>query len=649
MKDQKKGRSRKRDHLKKKEGTTIPKEYPWKVLSALIKDAEKISLLPADRVIINTLRGIVRRRSVDEYISFCEHHSLTTVNRDETLLDLYCDDEATVINSIRIRRIFTIFQKYAFENSPFDQEATALKSFFASEEGCRRTNADSTLSRFNDSKAKSTAIEDLLLFPVFREAASFIKRVIGTGDDISAIFAESCHGPGATSLRAGNDSLPLRKYSYPIDVTSGASDFFLYYLYQEDRWLRSLVQHFNYEAEKDSTQLATSQSWHDVFIKKILKPTEVSRIMFVPKDARKHRTICAEPTANVFLQLGIDRYIRRRLCYYGIDLSTQEKNQNLAQRGAQSNLLTTLDLSAASDSIALKILELFPPQWANILKSLRTPAGIIKDKKIVFEKLSSMGNGFTFVIETLIFSALLYGVIKCKGDEWDHVIDRVAVYGDDIICPTKYTSDLIYVLKRCGFSVNYGKSFTNGPVRESCGKDFYKYHEISRPTIKSQPRVDWELTRDYNRIYRLSKNYDIDLSDTLHLLLSWHKTKNFGPICEDEVGWLFSELPSSFPTSYHKDAIDWQTPVFRLKKFVVTRPTGKKYSSDKFYFPLMFLRKSRGSCWDESPDFNIRTPLNLRAEALTFSKLECKVKVTMVSMPFYIWHEKAADRVYVWA
>lgn len=189
------------------------------------------------------------------------------------------------------------------------------------------------------------------------------------------------------------------------------------------------------------------------------------RLQFVPKDATKFRSIVVEPSVNTYLQLGLGSYVRRRLKYAGCDLSNQETNRDLCRFGSLTGLVGTIDLSSASDTIAREVVrELLPADWYSLFDSMRTRSVTYDGKTIAQHKFSSMGNGFTFELESLIFFAI--AKVVCENSEF------VSVYGDDIICPTRYYNDLTRALTLFGFTVNLEKSFSEGPFRESCGKDF---------------------------------------------------------------------------------------------------------------------------------------------------------------------------------
>jgi hypothetical protein len=194
-------------------------------------------------------------------------------------------------------------------------------------------------------------------------------------------------------------------------------------------------------------------------------------VEFVPKNWKTHRTIACEPEGNVPLQLAFDDYAKEILRKWGINLSDQSLNQDLAREGSISGEYATIDLKSASDSVAKSLISwVIPSDWAGYLFRLRCPYYRLPDgSRDVYEKFSSMGNGSTFPLETLIF------VSACRaiGSK------AYAVYGDDIILETELVPDLLRLLSFLGFDVNKEKSFTAGPFRESCGGDYFNGIDIT--------------------------------------------------------------------------------------------------------------------------------------------------------------------------
>jgi hypothetical protein len=137
---------------------------------------------------------------------------------------------------------------------------------------------------------------------------------------------------------------------------------------------------------------------------------------------------------NIYVQKGIGGVIRNRLRSIGINLDDQTKNQRLAKIGSFSGRLATIDLSMASDCISRLIVEkLIRSDWLLALGQCRSPIGVLPSgRKIFYQKYSSMGNGYTFELETLIFLSLAYAWARLHGED----VDRISVYGDDIIVPS---------------------------------------------------------------------------------------------------------------------------------------------------------------------------------------------------------------------
>lgn len=222
----------------------------------------------------------------------------------------------------------------------------------------------------------------------------------------------------------------------------------------------------------------------------------------VPKNSKTDREIEPQPTMNVALQRAVGLYMRSRLKNAGIDLRDQSINQRLARHGSLTGSLATLDLKMASSLISDRVVfELLPSEWYTLLDDLRTKGASIPDDLgggyRVWERFSSMGNGFTFELESLIFFALakaaieVHTTLKCKPG-----ID-ISVYGDDLIVPSASVEAVISVLEGAGFIINTDKSFWSGPFRESCGKHYHNGLDISpfyiRKPINTLHRVVWLL------------------------------------------------------------------------------------------------------------------------------------------------------------
>ena len=208
---------------------------------------------------------------------------------------------------------------------------------------------------------------------------------------------------------------------------------------------------------------------------------DTAKLIFVEKNAKTHRPICVEPVLNGFWQLGVGDYLKDRLrIHANQDLRNQERNQLLAREGSVLGNVATIDLSSASDTLAFSVVfDLLPESWVDLLSSLRTGVMEYAGREYELEKFSSMGNGYTFELETLIFWSLAWACTETLGED----TSKVSVYGDDIIVPSRVVDLLYPTLMWCGFNVNSEKSFHQGGFRESCGADWLHGEDV-RPIFK---------------------------------------------------------------------------------------------------------------------------------------------------------------------
>jgi hypothetical protein len=231
-------------------------------------------------------------------------------------------------------------------------------------------------------------------------------------------------------------------------------------------------------------------------------------ISFVPKTAKTLRSIAIEPTVNAFLQKGIDLEMRKHLkVRANIDLANDfEKNRLLAQRGSIDGEYFTMDLSSASDTIARELVRvLLPPDWFEFLNSIRSHSYELQGKVFPYHKFVSMGNGFCFPLETLIFASALKA---CKS-ELGLRHTSSSVYGDDIVADSRLYDLLRKLLAFCGFIVNDEKTYARGPFRESCGADWHSGQDV-RPVYLKAPIARYtELIGFHNVCLRSPEIYEL--------------------------------------------------------------------------------------------------------------------------------------------
>jgi len=264
-----------------------------------------------------------------------------------------------------------------------------------------------------------------------------------------------------------------------------------------------------------------------------------NRVTTVPKNYKTDRTIACEPDGNMPFQLAFDTYVKTRLRTRGIDLSCQQRNNDLAKEASIDNSLATVDLSMASDTLAINaVVALLPHEWSKYLTMLRSPEGRGFGKTYVYAKFASMGNGSTFPLETLIFSALIYAV---KGDLKD-----CSVYGDDIILPKGLYPTLTTLLKFFGFSVNHEKSFVEGPFRESCGGDWYRGANVTPFYLRSKTKGKPEVCLVVNQLAAIAQP-EGRLWNLLKTTVS-EEDLPIIPFSESETAGVWIDIPTAYAT-----------------------------------------------------------------------------------------------------
>jgi hypothetical protein len=290
------------------------------------------------------------------------------------------------------------------------------------------------------------------------------------------ILSEGTTGPGS-SVGASGTSFYAKLGSSRLTATSAE----LYDMYS------AYVSMFPLWSEAESLR---KDSLGDVSV------VDGSNVAFAPKNADTARLICTEPSINMFCQLGLKNLLERRMASrWNVDLENQpEINRLLAQVGSRDGNFATIDLSSASDLISVNLCKALLPRWFfELLMVLRSPRVQCRSYGLSRElgMISTMGNGFTFPLMTVILSCTVRAVYKVLGipikdnprteklGEGIRMKVRTvpgnwAVFGDDIIVCSDAHDLLVDTLHKLGLQVNLSKSFNQGPFRESCGHDYYR-------------------------------------------------------------------------------------------------------------------------------------------------------------------------------
>jgi len=409
----------------------------------------------------------------------------------------------------------------------------------------------------------------------FFKAQRKIAAVLGSLH-LETVLADCKWGPGSTFDIKRVDAHPDKKMTQAISVTASALPFVRGVLESDPHWAYCFLGSM---PEGPYTLLPVNY-----------KVVRGSRFLTVAKNAKTDRCIAAEPTGNGFLQQGVHSYMRRRLKRFGIDLDDQSINQRRAADAYRLGL-STLDLSAASDSIARELVyHLLPLDWAFFLDAIRSPETRVRGEWIRTEKFASMGNAFCFELESLIFWALASSVDELFGG-----VDRVTVYGDDIIVAREAFDATVEVLQAAGFTVNEKKSFKDGYFFESCGKHFHRGREVTPVYQKEILDHPSELIRAHNRLVRLASSRRLGWlpSAVTKVFTVRYPLRPFPRIpfgCVEDGGFLrpVSEFTLDRNHGFRCHVLDYRPRLiearedalyaYKLRRFVQRNPDNKGYA-----------------------------------------------------------------------
>lgn len=432
---------------------------------------------------------ILKALNVDEATVVSDH---ILNNRWDELVKIKFDPLLHSHKSVDVFRRVCLAQEFLrkaeFLETSIDKAGVARDGFLSCERQCFEANRH--LEKFLDYPVLETEVEKVF-YEILIRAKAWVRSTLGpVPDSLRGRF-----GPGAvfeSEVWRHRDSMThYDKLRNTPCVSHNVS--------------QQLVDHLVWET-------AYSAAWADACPTRLFPSTRGNRFTTVPKDATKHRGIAIEPGINVLGQLALGDVLKTRLLRRGIDLRGTEdrvhpvlsrlglqfgrpwKGQTLhremARVSSSSGSHATIDLSNASDTICRVLVKLLLPEsWYSLLSELRSPytrfspTGKKRDARwYLLEKFSSMGNGYTFELETLIFSSLAHAVGGEVG------LDTF-VYGDDIIVPEPCAADLLAVLRYVGLTPNEKKTFHGSDVyfRESCGGDYFLGHDVRPFYIKELP------------------------------------------------------------------------------------------------------------------------------------------------------------------
>jgi hypothetical protein len=232
-------------------------------------------------------------------------------------------------------------------------------------------------------------------------------------------------------------------------------------------------------------------SWNDNRLHELvcLRPGQEPpvKVITVPKTLKTPRIIAVEPVHMQYVQQALLEklvpLLESRIMCDSIGFTNQGISQELARKGSRDGSLATLDLSEASDRVAMVVVEAMLAPWPTLLELVRacrsTTANVPGFGVIPLTKFASMGSALCFPIESMVFLSILFmatfksSITPTPWKARSAFLRSVRVYGDDIVLPIDCTQSAVCELEAFGLRVNQHKSFSTGKFRESCGGDYF--------------------------------------------------------------------------------------------------------------------------------------------------------------------------------
>lgn len=436
-----------------------------------------------------------------------------------------------------------------------DRKALARETFWESEKQCYETNAFLDLLRFPS--IRESAAEERFR-RILRKARKICGRILGP----LPVDIEGAFGPGTSFELKGQAFSTLADKMWITPQCTPECSVVFEHLFWRTHWgRRRLELGLPLPAQCRGNRFTT-----------------------VPKDATKDRGICIEPLGNLYCQLGIGKFIKRRLAKVGLKVDRSNRPDDPIQllsfsppsdgqtihriracEGSIDGSWATIDLSNASDTVATELVRwVIPDDWFKLLCACRSPFTLVEKQWVLLDKFSSMGNGFTFELETLIFAAILAAGLDLK------VGDDLLVYGDDILLPQAKAVDALALLRMAGFTPNKRKSFISGPFRESCGGDFFSGQPVRAYFAKGKFESPLEWISCHNELLRRWPGASLALKRCIEQVPL--KLRAFGPRF---IAGVFWGVPQR---TWTEDGITWCNTVVPIPMVLPLERWGSEFT-----------------------------------------------------------------------
>jgi hypothetical protein len=361
-------------------------------------------------------------------------------------------------------------------------------------------------------------------------------------------------------------------------------------------------------------------------------PDRINKIYFVPKNARTMRVISAEPTWLGWLQQALKSELYPYVNSHPdirVDFSSTDMSRRMCLAGSKDGSYSTIDFSAASDSISTRLVaQLFcDTQVGDLLLATRsTHARLPNGELVLLDKFAPMGSAVCFPILSIVMAACCECAMRHLSPT-DRKGASYSVYGDDVVISTQACEEFLSIVEALGFSVNAEKSYWHvgqSNFREACGCECVngvditpvRYSRHALPIVgatvdPAQPEpfiawIDlhnrfalngfWEARKVCNYLIHQActrrrgygrKLYDsvkrVDVDEVIFTNLSQHRPYDSNP---DPLVLI---VPSGTATNYRAKT-RWNASLFRTERYVARLSSRQAKTPD-------YLDNLRYSLW----------------------------------------------------
>lgn len=354
-----------------------------------------------------------------------------------------------------------------------------------------------TMKKFTDNldRVSNVSLAGPLVQRVLHKARSYVSNILGSYDEDEVLL--NCKFGSRSTV--GN---PLRKSYLDLKLAGPVTGSEKQHL-----WFRNIY-------------LKQDPLLGEIVRKCVIQDVCCLKVALAPKSYKIMRPILPNTLIGNFHSAGLGKVLEDRLRIAGLDIrKLQEKHKEYAKTFSSTRSHVTADLSSASDSITRALVEeLLPKEWFDALDidtfSSIDVGGTVRPNPC----FCTMGIGYTFPLQTLIF----YSLLKAIQELARCTTGFCSVYGDDLVYPRKIHNFVSVIFPMLGFLLNMDKTYAKEYFRESCGADFYRGVDV-RP-FKPMATCERLNIYDYSRfIYKLINGLLLrwepcEIGRTLHFL-----------------------------------------------------------------------------------------------------------------------------------